>query len=178
MASKPSMPVRKPKLKAPAQTYAAQTLEEVEEAIDQIGNLQREHTRIDVELNDAIAELTLFAAEKLQPIKDELKRLHQGVQTWCEAHRKELCPKGSKSANLITGEVAWRQRPPSVRVTGVDAVLAWLKAQEMLEFVRTKEEVNKEAMLNEPEKAQKVPGVAIISGVEDFTITPFEVETT
>lgn len=176
MASKP-VTKAKPKLKTPAQPYAAQTLEEVQAVIKQIGDLQREHTRIDTEANDAIAEINQFAADKLQPIKDDLKRLQQGVQTWCEAHREELCPKGSKSANLITGEVAWRQRPPSVRVTGVDAVLAYLKAQELLEFVRTKEEVNKEAMLNEPEKARNVPGIAIISGVEDFTITPFELET-
>ena len=44
-------------------------------------------------------------------------------------------------------------------------------------FVRNKEEINKEAMLNEPDKAKSVPGVSIVTGVEDFVIVPFEVDT-
>ena len=44
-------------------------------------------------------------------------------------------------------------------------------------FIRTKDEVNKEAMLNEPELAATVAGVSVIKGKEDFAITPFEVET-
>ena len=32
-------------------------------------------------------------------------------------------------------------------------------------------------MLNEPEKAKSVPGVSIVTGVEDFVIVPFEVDT-
>ena len=44
----------------------------------------------------------------------------------------------------------------------------------LVRFIRVKEEVNKEAMLNEPELAATVAGVTIKTGVEDFVITPFE----
>ncbi len=165
------------KLKTAAQVYAAQTREEVQANIKTIGDLQREHTRIGADLNDAIADLTKAAAPQLKALSERIIQLQKGVQIWCEANREALCDKGGKTANLITGEVAWRLRPPSVRVTGVDAVLAWLKKMGLTEFVRTKEEVNKEAMLNEPGKASTIPGIAIVSGVEDFIITPFEVNT-
>jgi len=36
--------------------------------------------------------------------------------------------------------------------------------------------VNKEAILNEPEGVKGVAGISIVSGVEDFVITPFEQE--
>ena len=44
-------------------------------------------------------------------------------------------------------------------------------------FVRAKEAINKEAILLEPAAVAGVPGIKIITGVEDFVITPFEVET-
>lgn len=164
----------KTKLKAAAAVYAAQSLDDVQASIKTIGDLQREHTRIFLNLNDAVTALTDSATPELNALSDRIKSLQAGVQTWCEAHREEICGKG-KTANLITGEVSWRQRPPSIRISGVEAVLAWLKVQGMALFIRTKEEVNKEAMLNEPDKARGIPGVNIVTGVEDFIITPFEV---
>ena len=84
---------------------------------------------------------------------------------------------GGKTVNLITGEVSWRQRPPSIAVRGAEAVLESLRTLGLHRFIRTKDEVNKEAMLNEPELAATVAGVSVIKGKEDFAITPFEVET-
>lgn len=164
------------KIKVTAQRYTCQSREDVQAAIKNIGDQQREHARLSADLNDAIANLTEIAAPQLKEISDRIMELQAGVQTWCAANREEICGKG-KSANLITGEVSWRQRPPSVSVRGAEAVLAWLKTQGLTGFIRTKEEVNKEAMLNEKDKARTVPGVSIVTDVEDFIITPFEVET-
>lgn len=164
------------KLKTKAQAYAAQTRDVVQMDIKLMGDLQRERSRLGADLNDAIAELTQAAAPRIDALNELCTALQQGVQTWCEAHREELCGKG-KSANLVTGEVQWRQRPPSVRVTGQDAVLAYLKAQGLSKFIRVREEVNKEMLLAEVEQARGIPGISIVTGVEDFIITPFEVDT-
>lgn len=164
----------KTKLKTPA-ADAPQSMAQVQSDIRTIGDLQREHTRLLTELNDYIADRTDKMAPQLKALSEQIIAKQRGVQTWCEVHREEICGKG-KTANLVTGEVQWRARPPSVKVTGVDAVLAWLKNMGMLQFVRTKEEINKEAMLNEADKAAKVPGIVIVRDVEDFVIAPFEVE--
>lgn len=41
-------------------------------------------------------------------------------------------------------------------------------------FVRTKDEINKDAILNEADlfAAGQVPGIRIVSGVEDFVVEP------
>ena len=161
------------KLKTPT-VVAPQSYAEAQSDIRKIGDLQREHARLLTHLNDKVAAMTEAAAPGLKTLAEQISTLQKGVQTYCEANREALCGKG-KTANLVTGEVQWRQRPPSVKVTGVEAVLGWLKAKGMHAFVRTKEEVNKEAMLNEPEKAKAVPGITIVTGVEDFVIVPFEV---
>lgn len=155
---------------------APQTIEAVQRDIRAIGDLQRSHGRASADLNDKVAQLTEAAAPGLKDLQERMTTLQKGVQAFCEAHREELCGKG-KTANLVTGEVQWRLRPPSVKVAGVDAVIAWLKTMGMNSFVRIKEEVNKEAMLNEKDKAKGVPGVTIVTDVEDFVIVPFEVDT-
>ena len=42
-------------------------------------------------------------------------------------------------------------------------------------FIRTKEEINKEAILDEPEVVASVKGISITQK-EDFVIVPFETE--
>lgn len=163
------------RIKAPT-VQTPQSLAEVQSDVRTIGDLQRQHGRLSADLNDKIAALTEEAAPQLKELSERIIARQKGVQAYCEAHREEMCGKG-KTANLVTGEVQWRLRPPSVKVTGVDAVIAWLKKMGMESFVRTKDEINKEAMLNEQDKAKGIPGVTILTGIEDFVITPFEVST-
>lgn len=145
--------------------------------IRRIGDLAREHTRIQTELNDQIAALTAHFAPRLDLLSQQITTLQAGVQVWCEAHRAELTQDGrTKTANLLTGEIQWRQRPPSVRVTGADAVIKFLERMGLARFVRTKQEINKEAILNEPEAVAGVAGISISTGIEDFVIVPFEIE--
>lgn len=152
-----------------------QTRDEVETAIKEIGDLNRELERLAIEQNDRLAAITEEYAPLMNEVKDKTKPMMEAVQAWCESHRDELTQNGkTKTSTFNTGEVQWRQRPPSVGIRGTDSVLESLRTLGLVRFIRTKEEVNKEAMLNEPELAATVAGVTIKTGVEDFVITPFE----
>lgn len=154
-----------------------QNRDEVELAIKQIGDLQRQLQATEIEQNNELAEITQKFAPKLTALQEQIKPMQEAVQAWCESHRDELTKNGkTKTANFNTGEVQWRQRPPSVAVRGADSVIESLKTLGLVRFIRTKEEVNKEAMLNEPELASTVAGITIKTGIEDFVITPFEQE--
>ncbi|AIZ78783.1 host-nuclease inhibitor Gam family protein [Actinobacillus equuli] len=154
-----------------------QTRDEVEVAIKEIGDLQRQLEAKAIEQNNRLAEITEEYAPQMNEIKAELEPMQAAVQAWCESHRDELTNNGkTKTGNFNTGDVQWRQRPPSVSVRGADSVIENLHTLGLTRFIRTKEEVNKEAMLNEPELASTVAGVTIKTGVEDFVITPFEQE--
>lgn len=165
------------RLKTKAQVYVPQSRDEAAADIRKIGDLQREALRTTTEMNDSIAHITQNFQPRLDALNDQIKTLQEGVQGYCEAHRVELTDGGKvKTANLITGEVQWRQRPPSVSVRGSDAVLDMLKRLGLTRFIRAKEEVNKEAILNEPDEVRGVAGLTVVTGVEDFVITPFEQE--
>lgn len=165
------------RLKTAAREPSPQTRDETAATIRRIGDLAREQARTQSELNDAIAHLTERYQPRLDTLAEQIRALQAGVQTWCEAHRDDLTDGGrSKTANLITGEVSWRVRPPSCRITGAPAVIETLFRLGLGRFVRVKNEINKEAILNEPEAVAGVAGISIASGIEDFVITPFEIE--
>ena len=169
MAKKPT------RIKTDTFAVRYQTRDEVETAIKEIGDLNRELERLAIEQNDKLAAITEEYAPLMNEVKEKLAPKQDAVQAWCESRRDELTQNGkTKTGSFNTGEVQWRQRPPSVGIRGVDSVLDSLKMRGFTQFIRIKEEINKEAMLNEPDTAASVPGVTIKTGVEDFVITPFE----
>lgn len=165
----------KQRIKATAQQRVAQSESDVAVMIREIGDVNREIDRLTTSMNDEIAAITAKYEQIITPHKELLLGMQSGVQTWCEAHRETLTNSGRvKTYSFITGQVQWRQRPPSVSVRGIEAVLEVLKARDLDAFIRTKEEINKEAILNEPAAVKGVPGISVVTGVEDFVIEPFE----
>ena len=164
------------RLKAATALYVPQSQSDCAKDIKILGELRRESARAIADMNDEIGKLAKAAEPKLQALEKRIVTLQKGVQIYCEAHRAELTGDKLKSANLVTGTVGWKFRPPSVRVSGVDAVIAILKKCGLERFVRTKEEINKEAILNEQEAVRGVAGITIQTDIEDFYIEPFEVQ--
>lgn len=154
-----------------------QSREDAAEAVAMIGVANRDVARIEADMNDEIASAKTRAEELATPLRDRVKALTEGLKVWAEANRDALTHAGKvKFADLGTGKVSWRLRPPSVRITGVERVIEAIKALGLPAFLRTKEEVNKEALLADPDKARLIAGVSIGSVGEDFIVEPFEAE--
>lgn len=168
---------KKTRIKSAAAIVAVpQNREQAAEAVREIGERQRELARIAADMNDELARVKERWEAAAEPHNARIAALTQGVQTWAEANRDSLTQGGKvKTAALTTGEILWRLRPPSVRVTGAEAVLDILRRMGLTRFIRSKDEVNKDAILNEPEAVVAVPGISIQQG-EDFVVVPFEAE--
>ncbi|NCG54518.1 MULTISPECIES: host-nuclease inhibitor Gam family protein [Serratia] len=165
----------KKRLKAAAALYVAQSKTEVIDGIKTLGDLQRQLTRTETEMNDQIAAVTQYHSPEMERLKAEIASFQTGIQTWCEANRKELTQDGkTKTVNLTTGEIVWRNRPPSCTIKGVESVMEALKKLKLIRFIRSKEEINKEAILNEQDAVKNIPGITINRDLEDFAIVPFE----
>jgi len=165
----------KQRLKAGIRQWVAQSADEVAATIRQIGEESRDIGRLQADMNDEIAAVTARYQALIGPRQERVQVMQEGVYTWCAANRDTLTNGGKvKSFNFITGQVQWRLRPPSCSVRGVEPVIETLKRLGLQRFVRVKEEINKEAILNEPEAVKGVPGVKVVTGVEDFVIEPFE----
>lgn len=184
----------KARLKTKAVAYVAQSRDEAAGDIRAIGDLQRDMAREAATMNDAIAVITARHQPTVDALKVRIERLQRGVHGWCEAHRAELTDDNkTKTTNFITGSVSWRNDPPSVAVRNAEQLIPTLTNLGLGCYVRTKEEINKEAILADraaadgketPEKdaaadrLKLLAGLTITikSGVEQFVITPLEVE--
>lgn len=144
--------------------------------IAEIGQRQRERVRIEAVMNDELAAIRQKWEAEALPHAERIRALSQGVHVWCEANRARLTQGGKvKHFQFASGEVKWRLPPPSVVLRGVEVVLQHLKALRLDRFIRLKEEVNKEAILLEPEQVRNIPGITIRQE-EQFVVSPFETE--
>lgn len=157
-----------------------QSREDAASAIAEIGARNRDLARITTAMNDRIAKVKEEAEVKAQPIRERVSALTEGLRIWAEANRLDLTGGKTKTADLGTGTISWRNRPPKVSMPKAkDAIAEILKRARELgfaRFVRVTEEPNREAMQAEPDLARTIPGVKIGSAGEDFTVEPFEVE--
>ena len=166
------------KLKSKALVVQApQSSDEVVEHIRIIGDLTRQRTRLAATMNDGIAVLQEQYALEADPINQRIEALQAGVHVWCEANRAKITNNNKvKFADFVTGTVKWRAKPPSVGLRKIEAVIEALKANGLKRFIRTKEEVNKDAILAEPRAVTGIAGITINSGDEEFVIEPHEQE--
>lgn len=172
------MATPKTRIKAAALTAGTpQSIDECASAIARLGDTQRERQRLTTEMNDNIAQITERYQPRLEELGGFLAKQQVAIQVFCESRRDDLTEGGKvKSANFVTGQVQWRQRPPSCRVTKVEAVIDMLKRLGLHKFLRVKEEINKDAILLEQAEVAGIAGITVVTGVEDFVVTPFEAE--
>jgi phage host-nuclease inhibitor protein Gam len=154
---------------------AAQSRSEAEQLLGEIGQLQRQITSLEADMNEKLSTVKEKFEAEAAPLNEAIEEKFEALQTWAESNREDLCKDGGKTARLSTGELVWRVSPPAVRVTGSAAVLDALKSRGLDRFIRSKEEVNKEAILNERDTLPRIPGVEIVQ-TEEFSAKPFESE--
>lgn len=141
-----------------------------------IGEQTRAILRLEAQMNDRLGVIKAEYEAKAAPLRDRVSSLQVGLQIWCEAHRDAITGGDKKSADLGTGVVKWRLRPPSVRITGVEQVIERLKQSGLGRYLREKIEVSKEAILAEPDEVRGIAGISIGSAGEEFIVEPFETQ--
>lgn len=148
----------------------------INQLIEQLGSARRDLARYEAEMNDDLASTKAAFESVTADIKDLVVSRETAIRQWCVEHRKELTAGGSrKSYRFPAGEVAWRTRPPRVKIAkkAVTALLAWLRKRGLDQFIRTIEDLDKAAILKSPDVLKGAPGLSIASGGETFEITPF-----
>ena len=154
------------------------SVEELTEFIGKIGEHQRGLDKIQTKLNNQVEEIKTRAVADSLTYQETIDQLFEGIYIFAESHRDELTEKGKKkTVTLPTGDLLWRLNPPSVsfrRGWDNDKVVELCKALDLPGFIRTKEEVDKEAMLKRPEVAETIEGVKI-EQKEQFVVKPSEI---
>jgi phage host-nuclease inhibitor protein Gam len=164
------------RIKTEAAAITLRDEHEVDAAIAQIGQAQRIRADIETRMNAELAAVKERHEAEAAPHAAVINMMGDAVRIYCEAQRARLTREGrTKTAKFGAGEVSWRMRPPRVTVRGEGILIEALKRLGLDRFIRTKEELDKNAILAEPEAVQDIKGLSITQG-EDFVIKPFASE--
>lgn len=152
-----------------------QSRDECDTMIRDLGSTRRDLQRIEADMNDRIARIKHDFEAKAAPLRDHADALLGGIETWCAANRDQITAGGKvKFYRFGNGEVKWRLRPAKVTIRGKSDVLSALASLGLHQFVRVTEDVNKDAILDDPDAVKGVKGISVGSEGEDFTVEPFE----
>lgn len=150
---------------------------ECDDAIAEVGRLRRELLRLDTVMGDKLAAAKTEFARAAQPLKARCRAVEEQIERYCDADRRNMLVDGkTKTVRFNNGEVAWRAKPPKVNIRNVEKAIAWVieAGAKFRRFLRVSHDLDKEAMLKEPELAGEIPGVKVKSDGETFEIKPFE----
>lgn len=151
-------------------------LKEAAKFVAKIAKAQRSIEAIKSDLNAEVDKLKTRAVAEAGPHSQKIEDLLEGLFAFAETNRDQLTKSGKvKSVKLETGIFGWRTTPPAVTLRNIKSIIKSLRSLKLGRFIRTKEEVDKEAMLKEPEVAKTVKGVSI-GQYEEFFVRPEEIE--
>ncbi|MGL5166663.1 MAG: host-nuclease inhibitor Gam family protein [Afipia sp.] len=171
----------KAKAMAAAATYRIpQSRDEAQTMLAEYGTTARQIEIIETECNQALADIKEKFVQQAKPLNAQADALFKGLQTYCDANRATLTGNDrNKTVDLGTGKVSWRHNPAKVNIRGkVEDVIARIKegGDRYFGFLRATVEIDKVALLRNPNLAATIEGVKIASAGETFTVEPFSDE--
>lgn len=153
--------------------------QEVEQALQELATMQRDRLSIEQAISEEVARLRENCRVRVERIDSRSSELTKGIAAYCQVHRDALTDSGKVKTHKFThGLVKWRLTPWAAIVTGkakVETVLAALKERGLTQFIRSKEELNKELLVsNRMEVAEaEIPNLEI-QRKEEFVIETIE----
>ena len=166
---------RKKAIKSEAASFVANSIEEADNAIAEIGRQQRDLQVQEALMNEELSIVKTKHEDLAKACAAVIRAMYDGVKVWAEANRKTLTNYHKvKTVKLGSGEVRWRTNPPSVECRDVKKILEQLKQLDADRFVRRKEEINKDAILEAGADAMKDVKGLKIKQHEEFVVVPFE----
>ncbi len=142
--------------------------EEVDENFKRLAELQVTKQKIEGEQTIAINEIKAKYSKLAGDVGEEIKEVEKNIALFAEAHRDEFAKKRSKK--LTFGTIAFRM---TTRVVcgAVESAIKSLKALNLDAYIRVKEELDKDALLElEPGLLSKA-GISI-KREDKITIEP------
>lgn len=166
------------------------TQDDIAPAIGRIAELNREKDSLESKANEKINAIQEALSADLKPLLDEIKKISLSVKQYVDKNRTKLFLDDAKTVKLETGDIAYRSGKPSVATNSTEKVINEILDRNDLTdvktkfdkkmakvYLRTKLELNKDAILENPDEAFEKTGVGIKEGAERFYIKPYATNT-
>ena len=163
-------------------TAAPKTREEMEVMVGNITALKIEERQLKAEMDAELKSIKDDYLERLNALNESIAGQMPRALAWAEAHPEDFGK--MRSIDMLHGVIGWRLNTPSLKTFSGwtwDLVLkAVQKVPRFATYVRTKEELNKQALLADREAigadGLRAIGVRVIQE-EEFFVEPKLTET-
>lgn len=135
--------------------------------VDHAARTQTQIALIVAQRERAIQRVQATYAERLEPLETELKQAVSLAEKYADEHRDELLPKDRKSAETGLATFGFRLGNPTVRIIGKvkeEVILALLATRKLFDFIRTKQELDRDRILASYRKSD---GVLLLAEATD-----------
>ncbi len=129
---------------------AIETTAHLEATIDEIARLEVTQRAKEARRDKAIQLVRDEHDAPLEDLKKRIKELTKLAETYCMAHRSDIFPGKAKSAASALARFGFREGNPTLSLLNRrwtwEMILTTLKGRDLFKFIRTKEEVDKDAL--------------------------------
>lgn len=122
--------------------------EEAELWVGRAADLKHEEAELKAAMDAEVTAVRHRYEQQLTSVASEMEEVRLGLEAWADGHRAEFGER--RSLEMLHGVVGWRLASPSLHPRKgftLAAVLERLRTLGRTDLIRTKEEVNKEAIL-------------------------------
>lgn len=132
--------------------------EEVNEEFKKLASLMVEKQKLEGRQTIAINRIKAMISERSKKIVTEMKNIHDNIERFAEANKAEFVDKRSKKMQF--GTVSFRYTK-KIQCSNTDNAIKALKAMNLDSFLRIKEELDKEKLLELEEPILIKAGLSI-----------------
>ena len=148
-------------------TIVPDSIAQADELLGKLSSLQDSINEIEARLRREVAELKAKAKKDLEVLEGKRGVAINALFTFAHPRKAELTKK-QRTVNLPCGVFGWRMTPPRVELEcGIKDAIAVLKQTGNREFIRIKEEIDREALL---EKKPVIEGISYEQNDEFFVV--------
>ena len=133
---------------------------QVELALAEIASIDRKVSGIESEMQETIDKAKAVATQKTNPLLARRKELADAVGVFATLNRQELFSK-TKSLDMGIGIIGFRASSNIVQIRGItkEMTLEKLRQYNLLDGIRIKEDLNKEAAAGWPDERLELVGL-------------------
>lgn len=128
--------------------HIVESREQAEGTMAEVAAIDRKLKALKLVMNEEIDAAKDKAARNSAPLEARRKELESGLAVFATLNRKDLFPDGTKSLDLGFGVIGFRASTKIVQQNNISAAITLERLHQFgfLEGIRTKEEVNRDAM--------------------------------
>lgn len=141
--------------------HIVESREQAEGTMAEVAAIERKLKALKVAMNEEIDAAKKKAVQNSAPLEARRKELESGLAVFATLNRQTLFPEGMKSLDLGFGIIGFRASTKIVQQNNISAAVTLERLHHFgfLEGIRTKEEVNRDAMTDWTEEKLETVGL-------------------